>query len=242
MKVYATARGPLARIADPVAARTRARRHEALFALTGATATTRILDVGCGTLGLRGLAPELDVTGTDLVERPSYPGPFVLADATERLPFEDGAFDLAYSSSVVEHVAPEQRAAFAAEVRRVARGWYVQTPARSFPIEPHALLPLRALAAPGAAPPVLASRGRGRLGGHLPPRPRRAATAVPRRDPRRAPRRDRQVVDRGAGRRRARQAASNRVRPVVTNSSGSSFQSESGNAWSETTSSSYHPS
>ena len=133
--------GPLARIADPIAARARARRHAALFALTGATPATRILDVGCGTLGLRGLAPELDVTGIDLVERPSYPGPFVLADATERLPFEDGAFDLAYSSSVVEHVPPERRAAFAAEVRRVARGWYVQTPARSFPIEPHALLP-----------------------------------------------------------------------------------------------------
>src|SRR5919202_592005 len=45
------------------------------------------------------------------------------------------------SSGVVEHIAPERRAAFAAEVRRVARGWYVQTPARSFPIEPHALLP-----------------------------------------------------------------------------------------------------
>ena len=141
MKVYGTARGPLARIADPIAARARARRHAALFALTGATPATRILDVGCGTLGLRGLAPELDVTGTDLVDRPSYPGPFVRADATERLPFEDGAFELAYSSSVVEHVPPERRASFAAEVRRVARGWYVQTPARSFPIEPHALLP-----------------------------------------------------------------------------------------------------
>jgi SAM-dependent methyltransferase len=134
VKVYGTARGPLARIADPIAARARARRHAALFALTGATPATRILDVGCGTLGLRGLAPRLDVTGTDLVDRPSYPGPFVRADATERLPFEDGAFDLAYSSSVVEHVPPERRAAFAAEVRRVARGWYVQTPARSFPI------------------------------------------------------------------------------------------------------------
>ena len=63
------------------------------------------------------------------------------ADATERLPFDDGAFDLAYSSSVVEHVDPARRAAFAAEIRRVARGWFVQTPAWSFPIEPHALLP-----------------------------------------------------------------------------------------------------
>jgi SAM-dependent methyltransferase len=141
VKVYGTARGPLARLADPVAARARARRHRALFGLTGVTASSRILDVGCGTLGLRALAPELDVTGTDVVDRPSYPGPFVRADATERLPFDDGAFDLAYSSSVVEHIAPERRAAFAAEVRRVARGWYVQTPARSFPVEPHALLP-----------------------------------------------------------------------------------------------------
>jgi hypothetical protein len=42
---------------------------------------------------------------------------------------------------VIEHVPPARRAAFAAELRRVARGWYVQTPARSFPIEPHSLLP-----------------------------------------------------------------------------------------------------
>ncbi len=101
----------------------------------------RVLDVGCGTLGLRGLAPELDVTGVDLVDRPAYPGPFVRADATRGLPFGDGAFDLAYSSSVVEHVAPADRPAFAAELRRVARGLWVQTPARSFPVEPHALLP-----------------------------------------------------------------------------------------------------
>ncbi|MBA2637021.1 MAG: class I SAM-dependent methyltransferase [Solirubrobacterales bacterium] len=140
-RVYATARGPLARLAEPLAARARARRHAAFFALTGVTPASRIVDVGCGALGLRGLSPGLDVTGVDLVERPGYPGPFVRADATRRLPFGDGAFDLAYSSSVVEHVAPSRRPAFAAELRRVARGWYVQTPARGFPIEPHALLP-----------------------------------------------------------------------------------------------------
>jgi len=38
-------------------------------------------------------------------------------------------------------VPPQRRAAFATELRRVARGWYVQTPAVSFPIEPHSLLP-----------------------------------------------------------------------------------------------------
>jgi SAM-dependent methyltransferase len=140
-RVYATARGPLARLADPVAARARARRHAMFLRLTGVTPQTRIVDIGCGALGLRGLAPALDVTGVDVADRPSYPGPFVRADATERLPFDDGAFDLAYSSSVVEHLDPARRAAFAREVRRVARGWWVQTPAFSFPIEPHALLP-----------------------------------------------------------------------------------------------------
>ena len=140
--VYATARGRLrARLASPLAARARARRHARFFALTGLTAGMRIVDVGCGTLGLRGLEPALDVTGVDLVARPGYPGPFVQADAAAGLPFADGEFDLAYCSSVIEHVAPARRAAFAAELRRVARGWYVQTPAWSFPIEPHALLP-----------------------------------------------------------------------------------------------------
>jgi SAM-dependent methyltransferase len=140
--VYATARGRVrARLASPVAARARARRHAAFFPRTGLQAGMRVLDVGCGTLGLRGLEPDLDVTGVDLVARPGYPGPFVQADATEHLPFEDGAFDLAYSSSVIEHVPRARRPAFAAELRRVARGLYVQTPAYSFPVEPHALLP-----------------------------------------------------------------------------------------------------
>ena len=81
---------------------------------------TRIVDVGCGPLGLRAFAPDLDVTGVDVQDRPDYPGPFVRADATERLPFEDWAFDLAYSNSLIEHLPP----AIAACVRagRQARG------------------------------------------------------------------------------------------------------------------------
>ena len=140
--LYSTSKqGPRARIASRVAVRARRLRHERIFALTGATGATRIMDIGCGPLGLRALAPDLDITGVDITPRPEYPGPFVQADATARLPFEDGEFDLAYSSSLIEHLAPAHRAAFTAELKRVARGWYVQTPAYSFPIEPHALLP-----------------------------------------------------------------------------------------------------
>ncbi len=139
--VYPTARGPLARLASPLAARARARRHEHFFALTRLPPGARILDVGCGRLGLRALEPTLDITGVDLAPVPGYPGPFVQADAAEGLPFAEGEFDLVYCNSVIEHVPRPRRAAFAAELRRVGRGWLVQTPAWSFPIEPHALLP-----------------------------------------------------------------------------------------------------
>jgi SAM-dependent methyltransferase len=139
--VYATAHGPLARLAGPLASRARARRHERFFALTRLRADARVLDVGCGAMGLRALEPELDVTGVDLLEYPSYPGPFVRADPADGLPFADAEFDLVYCSSVIEHVPPARRTAFAAEVRRVGRRWFVQTPALSFPIEPHSLLP-----------------------------------------------------------------------------------------------------
>ena len=140
--VYATARGPLARVASPLAARARARRHARFFALARVPADARVLDVGCGRVGLRALAPGLDITGVDIVERPGYPGTFVRADAAVGLPFATGEFDLVYCSSVIEHVPFVRRAAFAQELRRVGRGWFVQTPAYSFPIEPHALLPL----------------------------------------------------------------------------------------------------
>ncbi len=137
--VYATARGPLARLASPLAARARRRRHEAFFPSLPAGA--RVLDLGCGALGLRALEPQLDITGVDIAPEPSYPGPFVQADAAAGLPFADREFELVYCSSVIEHVEPSRREAFAAELRRVGRGWLVQTPARSFPIEPHSLLP-----------------------------------------------------------------------------------------------------
>jgi SAM-dependent methyltransferase len=139
--VYGTARGPLAHLASPFAARARIARHEHFFALTRLPAGGRVLDVGCGALGLRALEPDLDITGVDLTPRPDYPGPFVCADAAAGLPFAEGEFDLVYCSSVIEHISAPRRAAFAAEVRRVGRGWFVQTPAYSFPLEPHSLLP-----------------------------------------------------------------------------------------------------
>jgi SAM-dependent methyltransferase len=78
------------------------------------------------------------------------------------LPFDDGAFDIVLSNSVIEHVTlPKARCSvaarvdesewkraarssqrrFAAEIRRVGRGYFVQTPHRHFPLDAHVQLP-----------------------------------------------------------------------------------------------------
>lgn len=48
-----------------------------------------------------------------------------------------------FSNSVGEHVGPwERQKQFAAETRRVGKGYYVETPDRNFPIESHYVAPL----------------------------------------------------------------------------------------------------
>lgn len=55
----------------------------------------------------------------------------------------DGSYDIAFSNSVIEHVGSwENQQKFAAEIRRVGRAIWVQTPAWECPIEPHYLSPL----------------------------------------------------------------------------------------------------
>ena len=63
--------------------------------------------------------------------------------ANEPLPFADGAFAVAASNAVLEHVgSPEAQRAFVAELARVARKAFITVPHRFFPVEPHTNIPL----------------------------------------------------------------------------------------------------
>jgi hypothetical protein len=107
----------------------------------------RIIDVGAGWGALLERFNQTNpIVAVDLSPQPSEwlssPNVTVLqADGTQ-LPFADGEFDIAFSNSVIEHVPPELQARFASEVSRVAGRYFVQTPNRYFPIEPHYQLPL----------------------------------------------------------------------------------------------------
>jgi hypothetical protein len=65
----------------------------------------------------------------------------VAGDGT-RMSYPDGQFDVIFSNSVIEHLETyQQQENFAREVRRVGRDLWIQTPAKSFFLEPHLLTP-----------------------------------------------------------------------------------------------------
>ncbi len=67
---------------------------------------------------------------------------FVTGDACNLQEYKDNQFDIAHSNSVVEHVGDWQKMkSYGAEIRRVAKSYFVQTPSYWFPIEPHFMRP-----------------------------------------------------------------------------------------------------
>lgn len=104
----------------------------------------RILDVG----GIEnfwkaiGYEPEDGVEITLLnLERVEVSEPGMISvsgDACDLSQYGDDSYDIVFSNSVIEHLFTlENSAKMANEVRRVGKRYFVQTPNKYFPIEPH---------------------------------------------------------------------------------------------------------
>jgi len=125
--------------------RFRARRMAELARLARLTERTRVLDVG-GTAEIWSFAPVTPRITFLNQARASHEigerSQVVLGDGL-RLPFRDRSFDLVFSNSVIEHVGDAgAQAQFAAELARVGKQYWVETPNRGFPVEQHLWTPV----------------------------------------------------------------------------------------------------
>jgi 2-polyprenyl-3-methyl-5-hydroxy-6-metoxy-1,4-benzoquinol methylase len=128
--------------------RLRQRRYQLFLDLCHVRPEEKILDVGAGGgNALERFNTTNPIVAVDLA--PKANGSYLeapnvtvaVADGTA-LPYGDGEFPIIFSNSVIEHVPKELQPRFAAEVGRVGRRYFVQTPNRYFPIEPHYQVPL----------------------------------------------------------------------------------------------------
>ena len=66
----------------------------------------------------------------------------VVGDARRMTQFDDQQFDVVFSNSVIEHLGSLQaQQMMAQEVKRVGKRYFIQTPNKYFPLEPHFLFP-----------------------------------------------------------------------------------------------------
>ncbi len=110
----------------------------------GISERTRVLDIG-GTPDYWEMAParpRLVLLNTPRAKADLAGADAWVAGDGRQLPFRDGAFDVVFSNSVIEHVGDaESQRRFASEIARVGRAYWVQTPNRWFPVEQHLLTP-----------------------------------------------------------------------------------------------------
>ena len=104
--------------------------------------TDNILDVGGTVATWIGSGFEKNVTLLNLsFDNENKKFNYVLGDACNMDMFSNQSFDIIYSNSVIEHVGKDKQKEFAKEIIRVGKKYWVQTPYKHFPIEPHFVFP-----------------------------------------------------------------------------------------------------
>jgi ubiquinone/menaquinone biosynthesis C-methylase UbiE len=106
-----------------------------------------ILDVG-GTesywrmMGLDG-SDQVFITLLNLTENDvTLPNLTSISGDARKIHAKDASFDVVFSNSVIEHVGEyDDQRQMAKEVQRVGKRYFIQTPNKYFPLEPHFLFP-----------------------------------------------------------------------------------------------------
>jgi ubiquinone/menaquinone biosynthesis C-methylase UbiE len=132
----------------PILKHFRKQRMKLFYEVLRITSRTKILDVG-GTPWVWMIAAENGFPEPQITILNIYPEHRQLASNMRwvvgngcELPFGDGEFDVVFSNSVIEHLGThDSQVAFAGEIKRVGREYWVQTPDPRFFIEPHYLSP-----------------------------------------------------------------------------------------------------
>jgi ubiquinone/menaquinone biosynthesis C-methylase UbiE len=128
----------------------RKKRMKKFYKALNITAETKILDVGGlpfiweigEAIGLPRVESItcLNIYEVDRTELPSNVR-WLIGDGCD-LPFADSEFDVVFSNSVIEHLGTvEAQRAFAKEIARVGKSYWVQTPDPKFFMETHYLSP-----------------------------------------------------------------------------------------------------
>jgi hypothetical protein len=128
-----------------VSSRARAKRWDEVLRRFPNLADMRVVDLG-GDIRHWESCPvrPRKIVFVNLYPQPEADGHRVIVADACTVPSEltGDRFDLAYSNSVIEHVGGhERRTAFADVTRRLGERYWVQTPYRYFPVEPHWLFP-----------------------------------------------------------------------------------------------------
>jgi len=131
-----------------IARKWRESRFKHFCKLIGVPARAKVIDLGGTEYNWNLVENDYHVTivnlpGTNKHAKDTKKYKFIFADATNLSDlFEDKSFDVVFSNSVIEHVGDDKNVErFAKEVKRLGKAYWIQTPSKKFPIEPHTGFP-----------------------------------------------------------------------------------------------------